>query len=316
VLIGSWIDPFNGIPDIKNKILRPTTDKFKEDPVRLLRAARFLARYGDFNHSVDLFEMGAQLQNSGELSSLVPDRVWAETQKALTEDHPHKYFMFLQNFKFPFSDFLTDMLNTVENNAYHRESSVFKHTMMVLEEASKHKDPVINFAALMHDMGKYICYYQYGNAHGHDIEGIPLIKDFCNKWKVPNDYRDSAIITCEQHQKVHSCMGRSTNSWSRPKSIMKMFEQSSAINKPERFKKMLLVCEADNVGRLCDDPKEDYKQSSYLSECLDAVISLDTKSISAKMLEDGKNGKLIGEAIRVARINEIRKVQNKWKEIK
>lgn len=314
VTIGTWIDPFKGIDDIKNKVLRPTTSAFKEDPIRLLRAARFLARYGDFQPSAELIEMCCELEKSGELLSLVPERVWLETEKALKEKSPSKYFEFISRFDFPFVEFLHDMKVTIEDNAWHREDNVFVHTMMVLEESAKRfNDPEINLSALLHDVAKPKCYSERGVGHGHDKDGVAMIEDFCKEWKVPNNYRDLAKITCEQHQKVHGVLGRDANKWSRPKSIMKMFEQTSALSKPERFKKMLKVCESDHWGRVSDEVKTKYIQRSYLEECLQAVLDLDTKIISKEMLEKGKTGVIIGQFIREARIAEIRKVQNMWK---
>lgn len=312
---GEIIDPFNGRKDIENKVLFPTTGAFKDDPLRLLRAARFLARYSDFRPSGDLKHQGLALEKSGELHSLTPERVWKETEKALSEQSPQKYFEYLIKFNFPFMDIFHEMNGCVENNAWHREENVFVHTMMVLQYASdKWRDKEVNFAALLHDIAKPVCYALLGNGYGHDAEGVSMIEDWCAKWKVPNNYRDLAKITCEQHQKVHGVLGRDANKWSRPKSIMKMFEQTSALSKPERFKKMLKVCEADNFGRISDTPKESYPQRQYLEECLDAVLSLDTKSISASMLEQGKSGVMIGESIRVTRIDAIRGVQNLWKQ--
>lgn len=188
--------------------------------------------------------------------------------------------------------------------------------MMTLQYANnKWNDPEINFATLLHDIAKPHCYSERGNGHGHDKEGVQMIDDWSREWKVPNTYRDLAKITCEQHQKVHTVMGKDLNKWSRPKSIMKIFEQTSALSKPERFKKMLKACEADNFGRISDIPKDSYPQKQYLEECFEAVLNLDTKDISAKMLAHGKNGLAIGEQIHVARINEIRKVKIKWENI-
>jgi tRNA nucleotidyltransferase (CCA-adding enzyme) len=314
VTIGTWIDPFNGISDIKNRVLPPTTQAFQEDAIRLLRAGRFLARYNNFVVSEDLIAQCKNLELSGELLSLVPERVWLETEKALKEKSPSKYFEFISMFDFPFVEFLHDMKLTGENNAWHREDNVFLHTMMVLgDAANRFKDPEINFAPLLHDIAKPKCYSERGKGYGHDAEGVPMIEEFCKQWKVPNNYRDLAKITCEQHQKVHGVLGRDANKWSRPKSIMKIFEQTSAISKPERFKKMLKVCESDHWGRISDEVKSHYLQRPYLEECLQAVLDLDTKTVSKEMLEKGKSGVIIGQSIREARIDEIRKVQNMWK---
>lgn len=313
--LGYVVDPFNGRQDIKDKVLRPTTEAFKEDPLRLLRVSRFLARYPDFTVDDKVLEYGYDMERTGELQSLTPERVWLETEKALKEKKPRNYFEYLSNFTFPFIEIFSDMENTVEGNKWHQEDNVFIHTVMVLDYASEHfNDPEINFACLLHDIAKPVCYTERGNGHGHDAEGVQMVEDWCSQWKVPNNYRDIAKITCEQHQKIHGVFGRDANKMSKPKSIMKMFEQSGALSKPERFKKVLKACESDHFGRIGEASHLPYNQRPYLEECLDAVISLDTKEISSKLLEQGKSGIVIGQQIREARIHEIRKVQNKWKE--
>jgi|TARA_A100001391_G_scaffold132462_1_gene91553 tRNA nucleotidyltransferase (CCA-adding enzyme) len=204
--------------------------------------------------------------------------------------------------------------------------SVFKHTMLAIEYAAKEwGDAEINFSVLCHDFGKKYCWDNYQNAYNHEKEGLPYILSFCNKWKVPNRYRDLALLVCEYHTKIHGCMGRSSNSWMRPKSIQKLFEETGAYRNPERFIKILKACEADSKGRGLPEHEnhkftreyflnKPYHQREYLEDCLDAVISLDTKEISSKLIENGKCGKVIGLEIRAARINEIRKVQKLWKE--
>lgn len=205
--------------------------------------------------------------------------------------------------------------------------SVFKHTMLVTDTAKDlFNDKEITFAALCHDFGKSHCYQEYGNAHGHEKEGLPFIEDFCDRYKVPNSYRALALQTCEYHTKVHGLFGRNNQSWTRPKSIMKLFEDTGAMKHPERFKKMLRSCESDAKGRGKvvheDETKtvqyylnKPYHQRQYLEDCLNAVLDLDTKNISAKMVVEGKKGTLIGEAIRIARISAIREVQNQWKKL-
>lgn len=204
--------------------------------------------------------------------------------------------------------------------------SVFKHTMLALEYASKEwNDPEINFSVVCHDFGKKYCWDNYQNAYNHEREGLLYINSFCDKWKVPNSYRNLALLVCEYHTKIHGCMGRSSNSWMRPKSIQKLFEDTRALQKPERFLKILKACEADSKGRglpTHDDYKftrgyflnKPYPQKDYLKECLYAVKDVDTKAISSKMLSEGKTGEVIGLEIRAAKIAAIREVQKLWKE--
>ena len=314
-VIGDLVDPFGGVLDLTNKYLRETTNSFSEDPLRVLRVARFLARYKDFQVTPSLLEACKRVHISGELEYLTPERVWLEMEKSLKENYPERFFEFLVDFNFPLMKHFRDMINTVENNPYHQEKNVFVHTTMVLGHAAENwNDPEISFSAIMHDIAKPKCYKERDNGHGHDKMGVPLVEEFCKQWKVPNNYRDLAKIVCEQHQRIHTVMGRDKNNWSKPKSIMSIFEDSGALRNPERFEKVLKACESDAKGRIGLSANDYYYQREYLEDCLNAVISLDTKEISSKLIENGKCGKVIGLEIRAARINEIRKVQKRWKE--
>ena len=198
--------------------------------------------------------------------------------------------------------------------------SVLKHTMLSLDYAAKtYNGAEINFAVLLHDISKPLCHKERGNSYGHELAGVPLIKEFCDKWKVPNNYRDLALLVCEHHTKIHGVMSRGTNAWTRPKSIMRLFQQTNALVKPERFEKILKACRADAAGRGANTEQikefEDkpYLQKEYLTECLQAARMVNTKEVSLPAIEKGKSGIEIGEMIRVARIDAIRGVQHKWK---
>lgn len=191
--------------------------------------------------------------------------------------------------------------------------SVLKHTMLCLDYGAKQGyDKEVLFAICLHDTGKEFCHRIYGNLHNHEVEGLPFVNDFCDRFKVPNNYRELALLVCEHHQRIHNAFGRNSNKGLRPKSIMKLFEVTSALTKPKRFYKILQACVADARGRGGDFSNRDYPQSLYLWECLNAAKRVDTSSISGKMLSEGKEGTQIGEAIRVARIQSIRGVSNRW----
>ncbi|AGN51473.1 tRNA nucleotidyltransferase [Vibrio phage eugene 12A10] len=321
--LGKVYDPFNGRGDIKNKMLRPVSDAFKEDPLRCLRAARFMAQFPNFTAAGSLYKYCEELEYE-VCNTLTPERVWLETVKAMFTEQPSNYFLWLSMFGlFPEYIALTHCPQRVD---HHPEYWVGTHTDMVMDyAATTWNDPEIVFACLTHDFGKPLCWGKFENAHGHEKEGLPFIEDFCDRYKVPNSYRVLALQTCEYHTKVHGLFGRNNQAWTRPKSIMKLFEDTGAMKHPERFKKMLKACEADAKGRGKvvheDETKtiqyylnKPYHQREYLEECLNVILSLDTKIISSKMMEEGKKGTLIGEAIRVARISEIRGVQNIWKQ--
>lgn len=300
------IDPFNGQQDIKDKVLRPTTKAFCEDPLRVFRAARFFARFPDFtsDYQDTLFRYCDKVSN--ELSSITPERVWLETEKALSETQPSNYFNWLR-WWYIFPE-IYDMSEVGQPLQHHPEGDVYTHTMMCVDHAAKyHKDSEIVFSCLMHDMGKGIAHERQGNLNGHELMGKPIVIDFCNRYKVPNRYKELALIVCEYHTHCHKAFEMN------PNKIMKLFERTRAESKYERFIKFLKACESDAKGRGGDFPNRVYMQPDYLKECLDAVKSVDTKSISAKMASEGKSGLLIGEAIRVAKIDAIRGVKNKWK---
>lgn len=313
---GEIIDPFNGRQDIELRLLRPTTEHFKEDPIRVLRAARFLARYPEFEPSKSLYTLCREV--APELEHCAPERVWKELEKALSETEPSRFFNFLSVFKV-FSIW-EDLKWTKQKPEHHPEIWCGLHTELVINEAAKANScPEVVFACLCHDFGKPECFSLYGNALGHEEVGLKHINEFCDKYKVPNSYRDLALLVCKQHTKVHSCLGRSSNDWMRPKSIMKLFEETRALQQPERFYLVLDACECDAKGRGSAGASREkystleYKQKHYLTECLEAVLSLDTKPIAQALLDKGTSGTIIGLEIRAARISAIRGVQHKWK---
>ncbi len=324
---GELTDPYGGVEDIKNKVLRHTSEAFSDDPLRLLRLARFYAQLGtDWTIAPETIELCNDMLSKGMLESLTPERIWKETEKALKSDNPRMFFQFLYCFGiFPE---LNELDEIPQKPDHHPEGNVWIHSMLVVQYSGKaFKDPMINFAGLMHDLGKYPSYKEHGTAHGHEDSGLKPIKDFCIKYTIPNDYRDLALMVCKQHTKVHGLFGRNNQGWTKPRSIMNMFQETNALTKLDRFEQMLLSCVADARGRglpdiICKNDWDKsqthyrtraYPQKAYLMECLYYVKRVDTKAISKKMLTEGKSGIMIGEAIRVARIDAIRRVQREWK---
>ena len=199
----------------------PVSSSFLEDPVRVLRAARFLSTHPEFRASKPLEDICREMYLRGELDNLTPERVWKEMEKALKGKIPGVFFTMLTELGiFPE---IKELMATPQKPDHHPEGDVGIHTMMVVDYAAKHYGPEVVFAGLCHDFGKPISYQESGNALQHEVKGLPAIREFCDKWKVPNNYRDLALITCEYHTKVHGCLGRGTNSAMRPKSIMNMF---------------------------------------------------------------------------------------------
>lgn len=198
--------------------------------------------------------------------------------------------------------------------------SCFKHTMLTVDYAAKtFDDPEVTFGVAMHNLGKKTSYDESENALQHEKKGLPLIESFCDQWKVPNSYRDLALLVCKYHTKVHGVFGRNNQNWTTPKSIMSLFEDTGALRNPVRFEKILQCCVSDAKGRgdgktqIAEFEVRPYSQYKYLMECLLVVTTLNTKEISSGLLTAGKKGPIIGVAIRVAQINEIRSIQNEWK---
>ena len=298
---GNIIDPFNGQADLQNKTLRHTTEAFVEDPVRVLRIARFLARYGsDWRIHPSTYALMRELKNKGELNHLVPERVWLETEKALGEKHPELYFEALQGLGiFPE---LERMVNVPQPANHHPEGDVFVHTMLVLRRAA---DLNFNletcFAALTHDFGKALSFKKYGNLRGHEREGVAVVEKFCERLKVPNRFRDVGVLTSDNHTLCH------TVDQLRPQTIHKLIVTNlNALVHPERFTAFTQACQCDAQGRgetLVDKP---YPQAAKLRAIHTELQKMDKKLVVQNALKNGKKGPEIGEEVKLAEINCIK----------
>jgi len=298
---GTVIDPFKGQADLKNKILRHTTHAFVEDPVRVLRIARFLARYGsEWSIHPSTTALMHELKNKGELEHLVPERVWLETEKALGEKHPELYFQALDGLGiFPE---IEQMKNTPQPANHHPEGDVFVHTMLVLRRAA---DLGFNletrFAALTHDFGKALSYKKRGNLRGHEREGVAVVEAFCERLKVPNRFRDIGVLTSDNHTLCH------TLEQLRPQTIHKLIVTNlNALVHPERFIAFTQACQCDAQGRgetLVDKP---YPQAAKLRAIHNELQKMDKKQIVQDALKSGKKGPEIGETVKRAEIDCIK----------
>ncbi|WP_024604362.1 MULTISPECIES: multifunctional CCA addition/repair protein [unclassified Pseudoalteromonas] len=298
---GNIIDPFNGQADLQNKTLRHTTEAFVEDPVRVLRIARFLARYGsDWRIHPSTYALMRELKNKGELNHLVPERVWLETEKALGEKYPELYFEALQGLGiFPE---LERMVNVPQPANHHPEGDVFVHTMLVLRRAADlNFNLETRFAALTHDFGKALSFKKYGNLRGHEREGVAVIEAFCERLKVPNRFRDIGVLTSDNHTLCH------TIDQLRPQTIHKLIVTNlNALVHPERFIAFTQACQCDAQGRgetLVDKP---YPQSAKLRAIHTELQKMDKKLVVQNALKNGKKGPEIGEEVKLAEINCIK----------
>ncbi|MBW8189694.1 multifunctional CCA addition/repair protein [Neiella marina] len=294
---GSLIDPYGGQRDLAERVLRHVSDAFVEDPLRVLRVARFAARYHSHGFTIadETLALMRQLSGNGELDHLTAERVWKETQRSLVGPNPQVYFQTLRQcgaleVLFPELEALYGVPNPVR---WHPEIDTGIHTMMVLEQsANLTEQSHIRFAALTHDLGKAITPPEHWPSHrGHEKLGLPLINDICDRFKLPNDHRDLALFVGELHGIVHRSFDL------RPDTIVNMLDKVDAWRKPERFNEFLVACEADHRGRLNFETLP-YPQGDYLRQCYQAASAVDVQAIIA----DGIKGPAIRQELGKRRI--------------
>lgn len=302
---GKLIDPFNGQADIEAKILRHVSPAFIEDPVRILRLARFAARFADldFTISQDTQQLMSDMVNNGEIDSLVPERVWQETMRALNETTPARYFEVLRDCGalkklFPEIDRLWGVPQTEK---YHPEIDTGIHTMMVLTQAAKlSNDPKVRFAALVHDLGKGTTEKSKWPKHiAHETRGVPLVKNLCDRYKIPNDYRELALIVTEYHLHYHRAEELKDSTF------LKTLESIDAFRRPERFELFLLACEADSRGRTGFED-DDFSQPGIYRKVFNAANNINAK----ELVQQGLKGKEIKEELHNQRIQAIQKIRD------
>lgn len=301
------IDPFNGQQDIKNKILRATTKAFREDPVRVLRLARFLSRFGpNWGVAPETTQLVLDIYDSGELKHLTPERVWKELEKALSEPYTQEFFRYLQDLDlFPEYDAGWDV---PQREDYHPEGNVWIHQQLCIEKACDYKaDKLTKFAVMVHDFGKSISYNKFMTLNGHEDAGVNIVKSFCQRLKIPNEYKDIGVLTAKYHTHIHNILEL------KPSTILRVFDETKALIKTDRFHKILLACKCDAQGRGEPFDTQDYPEEQIAKDLLEAVRLVDTKAISAKILSEGKEGLVIGNAIHQAKIKAIK---DKMRELK
>jgi len=304
---GHLVDPCNGLQDLKDKILRHVTDAFSEDPLRVLRVARFHARLEILGFTVapETLKLMNELSESGELEALVPERVWVEMQKALMEDKPSRFFLTLRDCGalkrlFPEVDAL---FGIPQRKDYHPEIDTGIHTMMVLEQAAKKKaDAEVRFASLVHDLGKADTPTDVLPRHiGHEKKSLKHIKAISSRFKVPKSYEKLALLVAEHHGVMHRIFEL------KPSTLLSLLEKLDAFRNAERLKQFSLACKADSLGRTGFENK-DYPQELYLLDAYNCCKSVDAK----KYVESGLKGKEIAEAVRKERISLLGNFKRTW----
>jgi tRNA nucleotidyltransferase (CCA-adding enzyme) len=294
---GALIDPYGGQRDIAARLLRHVSAAFVEDPLRVLRVARFAARFAHLGFQVadETMTLMQQISASGELSTLTPERVWRETQLALATQSPQVFIRTLRDcgaLKIILPE-VDALFGVPQPEKWHPEIDTGMHALMVLEQATKlGADPVMRFGALMHDLGKGITPKDILPRHvGHEAKGVALVQAVCDRWRVPNDYRDLALITCAQHGKLHAVFQM------RSSTLLDFLEQLDALRRPQRFEQFLLACEADSRGRTGYEDRA-YPQANFLRQAREVVAAIKP---DANMTQ-GKSGEQIAQALRQVRI--------------
>jgi tRNA nucleotidyltransferase (CCA-adding enzyme) len=294
---GELIDPYGGQADLAARVLRHVSDAFAEDPVRILRAARFAARFADLGFKVadETLALMRRMTASGEVNALVPERVWQETERALAEAHPEVYFETLRACGalaviFPEIDAL---FGVPQPPRWHPEVDTGVHTMLALRYAARTAAPAaVRFAVLVHDLGKARTPRErWPSHHGHEEAGVPLIEALASRLKVPGAYRDLAILAARTHTLVHRALEL------KAATVLKLLEDADAFRRPERFAELLTACEADARGRAGREA-EPYPQSGYLRKALATAAAVQLTEEERRGLE----GAAIGEELRRRRL--------------
>ena len=298
---GELIDPYNGMKDIQTKTLRHISPAFSEDPLRVLRVARFAARFYDLGFSIapETFTLMQNLSDSGELDHLTAERVWQETAKALQTDNPQVYFQVLRDcgalaHLFPEIDAL---FGVPAPKKWHPEVDTGIHTLMVVQQSVLLSDAIaFRFACLVHDLGKALTPKQDWPSHkGHGLLALPLIKDFCKRLTVPNECRDLALLVSEHHTLIHNAFELKASS------LVKLMDKSDAWRKPQRFLQVLRCCIADAKGRTGFEDKA-YPSADYIWQAFLVAQKVDVQVIIAKGIR-GSEIKLALQQARTVAVN-------------
>lgn len=305
---GNIIDPYHGLTDLKRRLLRHTSPAFSEDPVRILRVARFAARYAGLGFSVaeETMALMRNMVQTGEVDALVPERVWQEMAKALSETWEQArlscFFEVLRD-----CGALARLLPELDRlwgvpqpPQWHPEVDTGVHVMMVVDMAAQLSDCAeVRFAALCHDLGKGTTPAAIlPSHHGHEERGVDLLEEVCKRFRIPKRFCGLARITARYHGKVHKAQELKTTT------LLKLFDGCDLFRRPELLAKMLIACEADFRGRAGFQERA-YPQADLLRRCADAARALDAGMIARQTQEPAQ----IQECIRRARLDAIRKAR-------
>jgi tRNA nucleotidyltransferase (CCA-adding enzyme) len=296
---GVLTDPYGGQRDIQARVLRHVTNAFAEDPVRILRVARFAARFTDFSVAPETMQLMREMVAAGEVDALVPERVWQELARGLMERQPSRMFEVLRS-----CGALTKLLPEIDRlwgvpqrAEYHPEVDTGVHLMMVLDMAAQLDAPLpVRFACLGHDLGKGTTPLADLPRHiGHEERSARLLKGLCQRLRVPTDCREIADVVAREHGNIHRSAEFNAAA------LVRLLERCDAFRKPPRFADILLACECDARGRL-GLSEQPYPQRQRLLAALAAAQSVPTHEVAAAAEAQGESGAKIGERVHAARV--------------
>ena len=304
---GHLIDPYGGARDLEQRLLRHVSPAFAEDPVRILRVARFAARYHHLGFRVapQTQALMHQMVTSGEVDHLVPERVWKELERVLGERHPAVFIRCLRDCGalgrlIPELDALFGVPQPAE---HHPEIDTGEHCLMALEQAARLSETSrVRFATLLHDLGKGLTPKADWPRHpGHEARGLPLVKDVCQRLGAPKEHQTLALLATEYHTHCHRALDL------KPTTLLKLLKATDAFRRPQQFENFLLCCEADSRGRTSLE-QHPYPQADYLRRALETCQNIDNRRIA----EQGYTGKAFGEALdreRLERLTRLRQAK-------
>ncbi|ENV03414.1 MULTISPECIES: multifunctional CCA addition/repair protein [Acinetobacter] len=296
---GKLYDPYGGQTDLENKTLRHVSEAFAEDPLRVLRVARFAARYSAYGFHIapETLQLMQTMAESGELDALTPERVWKETSRALLEDHADIYFQTLRDcgaLKHLFPE-IDALFGVPQRPEYHPEVDCGIHTLMSLQQACKSNYSLdVRFAVLVHDLGKALTPVNELPRHiMHEERGVKPVTELCERLKVPTQTRQLALSVCKEHLKCHQIMSL------KPGTVWRLLQRLDVLRRPERVEAFVQACECDARGRLGLEDRP-YPQAQYMLDAMQVV-----RSIKVQDLPDNIKGAEIGEMLIQYRIDAL-----------
>ena len=296
------IDPYHGLQDLDKKILRHVTPAFREDPVRILRVARFAARFPDFQVAPETMQLMQDMVQAGEVEHLVPERVWQELAKGLMTAKPSRMFEVLKEcgaLKVLLPE-VNRLWGVPQRAEYHPEIDTGVHLMMVLDMSAQLKASLpVRVACLMHDLGKGTTPKEEWPRHiAHEQRSAKLLQQVCERLRIPVECKELSEVVAREHGNIHRSQELNAAA------LLRLLERCDAIRKPERMPDILLACECDARGRKGFE-NEAYGPSTRLQEVLKAALSVVTAGIAEQAQKQGLSGPAVGEKIHAARVNAI-----------